>query len=162
MQAVSERQIEERTRARAARERVEERERPRFDLPSARLPAGRTVLEMEGVTVSFAGRPESVLDDVSLRVVGPERVAVVGPNGSGKTTLLQVALGRLTPEAGTVRRLPDEEVAFLDQNGAELDPARSVLENFRVFHPDMEPTATGTPSPASFSRTKRRCSLWGR
>jgi ATPase subunit of ABC transporter with duplicated ATPase domains len=78
---------------------------------------------------------------VSLHLVGPERVALVGPNGSGKTTLLRVATGERAPDAGTVRRLPDDEVASLDQHGAALDPARSVLDNFRVRHPHMEASA---------------------
>lgn len=142
VRAVTEREVEERReRAAAARQRVEERERPRFDLASSRLPAGRTVLEMSGVSVRFPGAAAPTLDHVSLSIVGPERVAVVGPNGSGKTTLLRVALGRLVPDAGTARRLPDAEVAFLDQHGAALDPARSVLESFRTFHPEMEERA---------------------
>jgi ATPase subunit of ABC transporter with duplicated ATPase domains len=143
IRAVTEREVEERReRAAAARRRVEERERPRFDLASAGLPAGRTVLELKAVSLRFPGGARPVLDGVSLRIVGPERVAVVGPNGSGKTTLLGLVLGRLEPDAGVVRRVPEEEVAHLDQHGAALDPARSVLENFRAYHPSMEPTAT--------------------
>jgi ATPase subunit of ABC transporter with duplicated ATPase domains len=142
VRAITEREVEERReRVAAARRRVEERERPRFELPSAGLPAGRIVLEMEEVTVRFPGADRPVLDAVSLRIVGPERVAVVGPNGSGKSTLLQVAVGRLSPDSGTVRRVPDEETAFLDQRGAALDPTRSVLENFVAYHPTMEPMA---------------------
>jgi ATPase subunit of ABC transporter with duplicated ATPase domains len=142
VRAVTEREVEERReRARAARLRVEERERPRFDLPSSGLPAGRTVLEIDEVTVRFPGAARPVLDGVSLRIVGPERVALVGPNGSGKTTLLRVATGRLAPDVGTVRRLPGGETACLDQDVAALDPARSVLENFRAFHPGMDATA---------------------
>ncbi|HEX2189540.1 MAG TPA: ATP-binding cassette domain-containing protein, partial [Longimicrobiaceae bacterium] len=142
VRAVTEREVEERrARADAARRRVEERERPRFDLPSTGLPAGRTVLEMEDVTVRFPGTARPVLDGVSLRIAGPERVALVGPNGSGKTTLLRVAMGRLAPDGGTVRRLPDGETACLDQDGAALEPARSVLESFRAFHPRMDSTA---------------------
>jgi ATPase subunit of ABC transporter with duplicated ATPase domains len=142
IRAVTEREVEERReRAAAARRRVDERERPRFDLASAGLPAGRTVLELEGVTLRFPGAARPVLDGVSLRIVGPERVAIVGPNGSGKTTLLAVALGRLEPDAGVVRRVPGEEIAHLDQHGAALDPSRSVLENFRACHPVLEPTA---------------------
>jgi ATPase subunit of ABC transporter with duplicated ATPase domains len=142
VRAITEREVEERReRVAAARRRVEERERPRFELPSAGLPAGRTVLEMEKVTIRFPGADRPVLDAVSLRIVGPERVAVVGPNGSGKSTLLQVAVGRLSPDSGTVRRVPDEETAFLDQRGVALDPTRSVLENFVAYHPTMEPMA---------------------
>ena len=142
VRAVTEREVaERRARVESARGRVEERERPRFDLPSTGLPAGRTVLALEGVTVRFPGAARPVLDGVSLGIVGPERVALVGPNGSGKTTLLRVAMGRLAPDAGTVRRLADEETAHLDQLGAALDPADSVLASFRACHPRMEATA---------------------
>jgi ATPase subunit of ABC transporter with duplicated ATPase domains len=142
VRAVIEREVEERSeRVAVARRRVEERERPRFELPTTGLPAGRTVLELRDVTVRFPGADRPVLDDVSLRIVGPERVALVGPNGSGKTTLLRVATGRLAPDAGTVRRPPDGEIACLDQEGVALDHARSVLESFRIFHPRMDATA---------------------
>src|SRR5690606_10658841 len=57
------------------------------------------------------GRP--VLSDLSLVIVGPERVAVTGPNGSGKSTLLALIAGRLRPWAGTVRTAVD--LALLDQ-----------------------------------------------
>ncbi|HEU5209935.1 MAG TPA: ABC-F family ATP-binding cassette domain-containing protein [Longimicrobiales bacterium] len=143
VRAITAREVEERReRAAAARQRVEERERPRFALPSTNLPAGRVVLEITEACVTFAGATDAILENVSLRVVGPERVAVVGPNGSGKTTLLRVALGELTPDSGDVRRLPDDEIGFLDQAGARLDPALSVLDNFRGCQPELDPTAT--------------------
>ncbi len=184
VRAVTGREVEERrARLRVARRRVEERDRPRFELAPTGLHARRTVLRMEGVTVRFPGAARPVLAAVSLRIVGPERVAIVGPNGSGKTTLLRVAAGRLMPDAGTVRRLPDDRVGWLDQAnaaldradagrerdgmvpdpadavrerdgavrdrtgterdriGAEVGPGRSVLENFRAFHPRMDETA---------------------
>jgi len=97
---------------------------------------------MEDVVVRFGDAPAPVLDGVTLRIRGPERVAVVGSNGSGKTTLLRIATGDLAPDEGTVRRLAADEIAFLDQPGARLDPERSVLENFSAFHSRMDDTAT--------------------
>ncbi|WP_284349594.1 ABC-F family ATP-binding cassette domain-containing protein [Roseisolibacter agri] len=142
VRAITAREVEERrARTDAARQRVEERERPRFALPSTQLPAGRTVLALEDVTVHHPGAPRPVLDGVTLHLVGPQRVGVVGPNGSGKSTLLRVATGELAPDAGTVRRLPDDETASLDQHGAALDPTRSVLENFHARHPTIEASA---------------------
>jgi ABC-2 type transport system ATP-binding protein len=37
-------------------------------------------------------------------------VALVGPNGAGKTTLLHMAVGLVSPTAGTVRVLGGEPV----------------------------------------------------
>ncbi len=142
MRTITGREVSERLeRLETARCQVEERESPRFDLPSTELPSKRRVLELVHVTVRFPGTPRPILDDISLRITGPERVAVAGPNGSGKTTLLEVAVGRRPPDEGSVRRLPDDHVAWLDQNGLGFDPERSVLDNFRRLHPDMEVTA---------------------
>lgn len=143
IRAVTGREVEERrARAAEARNRVEERERPRFGIAASNLAAGRTLLALDDVTASFRGGAAPVLEHVSLHVVGPERVALVGPNGSGKTTLLRVALGELIPDAGVVRRVAPEEIASLDQHGARMDPSRSVLENFQAYHPQMEQTPT--------------------
>ncbi|HSJ25387.1 MAG TPA: ABC-F family ATP-binding cassette domain-containing protein [Longimicrobiales bacterium] len=154
VRAVTEREVEERRRrAQDARRRVEERVAPRFSLPSTGLAAGRTVLELDDVTVSYDAAAVPVLAGVSLRMVGPERVAVTGPNGSGKSTLLRVAAGRSSVDGGTVRRVPDDEVAYLGQEAAPVgrsaasgggdgdELAGTVLDSFRSAHPSMEPSA---------------------
>ncbi len=43
-----------------------------------------------------------VLQNVNLAIPTGDFVCVVGPNGSGKTTLLKLALGLLSPSAGSV------------------------------------------------------------
>lgn len=142
IRSITERAIgERRDRVREARERVEERERPRFGIPSSNLPAGRLVLELFNVAVRFEGCPEPLLEGVSLRMVGPDRVGITGPNGSGKSSLLRLVLGEAAPAAGEVRRLPAEEIGFMDQKGALLKGKLTVLENFRERHPDMDLTA---------------------
>lgn len=59
------------------------------------------VLEVEGITVSFAGR--TVLDDVTFSVQRGEFTGLIGSNGTGKTTLLRTILGLQRPDAGVVR-----------------------------------------------------------
>jgi ATPase subunit of ABC transporter with duplicated ATPase domains len=143
LKEIGEREIgERRERVDAARARVEERERLSLALPPTGLPAGKMVLEMDGAAYAHPGAPAPVIDGLSLRITGPERVAVVGPNGSGKTTLLHLAAGRLTPHAGTVRRgVAHGEVAVFHQHARRLDPRRSVLENYRAANPELDETA---------------------
>ena len=63
---------------------------------------------------------------ITLSLNAQQRVGVVGANGCGKSTLLKVLAGRITPLAG-VCSVVDERV-YLDQRLANLDPARTVLE----------------------------------
>ncbi|HEY0016331.1 MAG TPA: ABC-F family ATP-binding cassette domain-containing protein [Longimicrobium sp.] len=131
-----------RARLDAARGRVDEQARLALDLPSAAVPAGKTVVELDAVRYAHPGAASPVVDGVSLRITGPERVAIVGRNGSGKTTLLRLVTGELRPDCGTVRLgLPAEEVAFFDQHTRRLRDDASVLRNYRVANPDVDETA---------------------
>ncbi|UPK28440.1 ABC-F family ATP-binding cassette domain-containing protein [Bradyrhizobium sp. 195] len=131
-------QIAERRRAEAleaadtARRRIEVLQPLSVKLPATGLPAGREVVWLDDVTAGY--RPEQpVLHDLSFTIVGPERVALVGPNGSGKTTLLKLIAGELRPFSGTVRVRPD--FALFDQKISLLNPALSILENFGRLNP---------------------------
>ncbi len=65
-----------------------------------RRPSGKQVLKLDGVGKSYSG--QTALEGVSLEVGKGERVAIIGPNGIGKSTLLKIAVGDVTPDAGTV------------------------------------------------------------
>ncbi|MFI0446046.1 thiol reductant ABC exporter subunit CydD [Actinomadura sp. 6N118] len=69
------------------------------------LPRDRAVapeIVLEDVTVRYPGSERVALEGVSLRIAPGERVAVAGPSGAGKSTLLLVLLGLVTPESGRV------------------------------------------------------------
>src|SRR5215208_5603871 len=79
---------------------------------------GDKVLEAEGVSVAYDGRP--VLRDLTWRLGPGDRVALVGVNGSGKTSLLRLLAGELEPDAGRVDRGATVKLAHLSQDTAEL------------------------------------------
>jgi ABC transport system ATP-binding/permease protein len=107
-----------------ARDRVE-----LTQLASARL--GKTVLELEDVTVDVGDRP--LLDDITWRLGPGDRVGMVGVNGAGKTTVLRLLAGEPLPAAevtigGHVVRGQTVRIGHLSQELAELDPDKRVLE----------------------------------
>ena len=72
-----------------------------------------------GLVVTDDRAVPALFTDFHLRIVGPERVAVVGANGSGKTTLFRLILGELAPTAGDVQ-LGVERISCLDQHATQL------------------------------------------
>jgi ATP-binding cassette subfamily F protein uup len=97
-------------------------------MATARL--GKTVLELEGVSLSVGGR--TLLDDVTWRLGPGDRVGIVGINGAGKTTLLR-ALASPSPDGvridGTLVRGKTIRVGHLSQELSELDPGKRVRES---------------------------------
>ena len=88
--------------------------------------SGRLVFEADRVSKSFGGRV--VIRDYSQRIVRGDRIGLIGPNGSGKTTLLRLLVGDLAPDQGTIRAGARLQIAYFDQQRAQLDPDRSVAD----------------------------------
>ncbi len=78
-------------------------------------------ITVEGLTVSYPGRPQPALDSLSLHVEAGEVVALAGPSGCGKSTLLGVLLGFVAPERGAVR------VGGIDLTELDADAWRAQL-----------------------------------
>jgi ATP-binding cassette subfamily F protein uup len=96
-------------------------------MATARL--GKTVLELEGVTLAAGDR--TLLDGVTWRLGPGDRVGIVGVNGAGKTSLLRLLADETSDGVrvtGHVVRGKTVRVAHLSQELTELDPAKRVRE----------------------------------
>jgi len=133
---LAERQAAEaRANAAAARERIESLRQLKLSLAPTGLAPGRRVLTLDRVTAGYAPAAP-VIRDLSFEIVGPERVAITGPNGSGKSRLLWLITDTLAPWSGEARvHVP---FALLDQRVSLLDPAASILDNFRRLNPGSD------------------------
>lgn len=67
---------------------------------------------LQGVSVSYAGLPALVIED--LHIKSGESIAVLGTIGSGKTTLLRTLSGLYQPQSGQVR-LDGLSISALDK-----------------------------------------------
>ena len=112
---------------------------------------GDEALVIKGLTKAFESK--TLFSDVSLDVVGGERIALVGDNGSGKTTLLRILLGDETADAGMVKRGAAVRVAYLPQIVKFDNLYRSALDTL-VFETKCSPqTARNRLGAFKFSGT---------
>src|SRR5580658_3949580 len=127
------------------------------------------MLEITNLTKQYdtpAG-PLPILDNVSMKLVPGDAIAVMGPSGSGKSTLLYI-LGALDPPTSGQIRLSgqdpfllkeaeqaafrNKQVGFLFQDHCLL-PQCSVLENVLI------PTLVATDQDASKDEARARALL---
>jgi len=99
------------------------------------------VLEADSITIQFGG--VTALNDVSLRILPQQKLAIIGPNGAGKTTLFNVLTGAERVQTGCVL-LHGEELKNLSLDSAarlgivrtfqnvRLLPELTVFENLKV------------------------------
>ncbi|MGH8143616.1 MAG: ATP-binding cassette domain-containing protein, partial [Steroidobacteraceae bacterium] len=112
-----------RAQRRARRERS-----GRVELPQAAASeSAGLVFEAEQLSVELAGRV--IVRDFSARIMRGDRIGLIGPNGVGKTSLIRALLGELPPSGGCVRRGSRLEIAYYDQERAQLDLDQSVMQN---------------------------------
>ena len=124
-----------RTRLTEAEDAVRADAEIRIRLPATRVPGGRTVATVTGLT---APEPEAgTLGELIVR--GPERIALTGPNGSGKTTFLRALTGERVPEGVSVK-VGVDGVRYLPQRLDVLDEELSVLDNVRAQAPSAPPS----------------------
>jgi ATP-binding cassette subfamily C protein CydD len=62
----------------------------------------REDIALRAVTLSYPGREQPALDEVSLTIRPGEQIILTGPNGAGKSSLLSLLLGFATPTGGTI------------------------------------------------------------
>src|ERR1035441_4590313 len=98
------------------------------------MAAARNLVNLKDVGKGYGSR--SVLREITLGVAAGERIGVVGRNGDGKSTLLRLMAGVEDPDAGTVTRAGDVDVALLAQRDEldEGDSVREVLVGERAEH----------------------------
>jgi ATP-binding cassette subfamily F protein uup len=89
--------------------------------------SGQLVFEAEHVDFNYGDT--AVIKDFSVRVMRGDRIGIVGPNGAGKSTLIKLLLGELPPARGQLRRGTRLQVAYFDQQRADLDPDAMVMDS---------------------------------
>jgi len=94
------------------------------------------VLRVDDLSLGYGDR--TVVKDASFEIFRGDKVGLIGRNGSGKSTLLRALIGELEPSRGSINLGNNVEVAYFDQELADLNLELSVLDNFWEVDPSAE------------------------
>lgn len=70
-----------------------------------------------------------LFEDLDLRILQRDKIAIVGKNGSGKSSLLKVLLGESGYDSGELKK-GEVRIGYFDQHRAMLDESKDILETF--------------------------------
>jgi ABC transport system ATP-binding/permease protein len=108
---------------RARRERIGQVQLRQHAAPES----GSLVFDVEQLGLTFGER--TIIRDLSVRIMRGDRIGLVGPNGAGKSSLIRALLGQIQITQGRVRSGSRLEVAYYDQERAQLKLDESVMQN---------------------------------
>ncbi|WP_158962849.1 energy-dependent translational throttle protein EttA [Myroides fluvii] len=89
---------------------------------------GTNVIEAKGVAKAFGDK--LLYDNLNFTLPQAGIVGIIGPNGAGKSTIFRMVMGEQTPDAGTFAIGDTVKIAYVDQSHSNIDPEKSIWENF--------------------------------
>ncbi len=89
---------------------------------------GNNVIDAVGVSKAFGDK--LLYDDLNFKLPPNGIVGIIGPNGAGKTTIFRMIMGEEKPDKGEFKVGETAKVAYVDQSHSNIDPEKSIWQNF--------------------------------
>ncbi|MDD6351975.1 MAG: ABC-F family ATP-binding cassette domain-containing protein [Lachnospiraceae bacterium] len=100
----------------------------------ARLGA-KWVLQCENLKIGYG---KHVVREVDFRIRRGQKIGIIGPNGAGKSTFLKTIAGKINKISGKMTLGNQIDLAYFDQESANLTSERSVHDFFHDRFPAMK------------------------
>lgn len=89
---------------------------------------GTNVIDAKGVSKAFEDK--LLYENLNFNLPQAGIVGVIGPNGAGKTTIFKMIMGEIEPDKGEFIVGETAKIAYVDQAHSNIDPSKSIWENF--------------------------------
>jgi ATP-binding cassette, subfamily F, member 3 len=84
------------------------------------------MLSLNNISFEFGGR--YLFEEASWQINPGEKIGLIGANGTGKSTLLRIINGEYSLESGTVSKLKNLSIGFLNQDLLSYDSVKNILD----------------------------------
>ncbi|WP_394972233.1 energy-dependent translational throttle protein EttA [uncultured Croceitalea sp.] len=89
---------------------------------------GTNVIEAKGISKGYDDK--LLYEDLNFNLPQAGIVGIIGPNGAGKTTIFRMIMGEEKPDKGEFVVGDTAKLAYVDQSHSNIDPEKSIWENF--------------------------------
>ncbi|NBW28488.1 MAG: energy-dependent translational throttle protein EttA [Flavobacteriaceae bacterium] len=89
---------------------------------------GTNVIEAKNVVKSFGDK--LLYDNLNFTLPQAGIVGIIGPNGAGKSTIFKMIMGEEKSDSGEFKIGETVKIAYVDQSHSNIDPNKSIWENF--------------------------------
>lgn len=89
---------------------------------------GTNVIEAVGVSKGYGDK--LLYENLNFKLPQAGIVGIIGPNGAGKTTIFRMIMNEETPDKGEFQVGDTVKIAYVDQTHKNIDPEKSIWENF--------------------------------
>lgn len=89
---------------------------------------GTNVIEAKGVSKAYGDK--LLYEDLNFNLPQAGIVGIIGPNGAGKTTIFRMIMGEESADKGEFTVGDTAKLAYVDQSHSNIDPDKSIWENF--------------------------------
>ncbi|WP_396178343.1 energy-dependent translational throttle protein EttA [Flavobacterium sp.] len=89
---------------------------------------GSNVIEATKVAKAFGEK--LLYDDLNFTLPQAGIVGIIGPNGAGKSTIFKMIMGEQATDSGSFKVGETVKIAYVDQSHSNIDPNKSIWENF--------------------------------
>jgi ATPase subunit of ABC transporter with duplicated ATPase domains len=86
------------------------------------------VINANGVSKAYGDK--LLYEDLNFTLPQAGIVGIIGPNGAGKTTIFKMIMGEENPDKGEFTTGDTVKIAYVDQSHSNIDPEKSIWENF--------------------------------
>jgi sulfate-transporting ATPase len=89
---------------------------------------GTNVIEAKNVAKAFGDK--LLYDNLNFTLPQAGIVGIIGPNGAGKSTIFKMIMGEQKTDSGEFLVGDTVKIAYVDQAHSNIDPNKSIWENF--------------------------------